>query len=162
MTPTAAQEEQGSAIHASIIVTCDSSEPPSHHAAVEVLVHLAEGVGGHLPLAWDDDANISDGQRGVGLALRGPAVGDVDALGGRAADVGRPTRGRGLDDVTSGLQLLLPLVENPGIQRRRLKFWPLGVKFPKIIRGKALLYIRRGDVRMCLSADYSDPRQRRD
>lgn len=77
---------------------------------------------GHLPLARDDDANISDGQRRVGLALRGPAVGDVDALGGRAADIGRSTRGSCLDDVTSGLQLLLPLIENPGNTMRRLKF----------------------------------------
>lgn len=87
-----------------------------HHAAVEVLVHLAEGVRGNLPLSWDDDANISDSQRRVGLALRGPAVRDVDSLGGRAADIGRPTRGRGLDNVTSRLQLFLPLVENPGTQ----------------------------------------------
>lgn len=77
---------------------------------------------GHLPLARDDDANISNGQRRVGLALRGPAVGDVDALGGRAADIGRPTRGRCLDDVTSGLQLLLPLIENTGNTKRPLKF----------------------------------------
>lgn len=75
---------------------------------------------GHLPLARDDDANISDGQRRVGLALWGAAVGDVDALGGRAADIGRPTRGRRLDNVTSGLQLLLPLVQNPGHTMRRL------------------------------------------
>lgn len=34
----------------------------SHHAAVEVLVHLAEGVRGRLPLARDDDADISDSQ----------------------------------------------------------------------------------------------------
>lgn len=87
-----------------------------HQAAVEVLVHLAEGVRGNLPLSWDDDANISDGQRRVGLALRGPTVGDVDSLGGRAADIGRPTRGRGLDNVTTRLQLFLPLVENPGTQ----------------------------------------------
>lgn len=56
------------------------------------------------------------------LALWGPAVSDVDALGGRAADIGRPTRGRCLDDVTSGLQLLLPLVENTGHKIRRLTF----------------------------------------
>ncbi len=44
-----------------------------------------------FPLAGDDDANISDSQRRVGLALWGTAVGDVDALGGRVADVGRAT-----------------------------------------------------------------------
>lgn len=96
----------------------------SHHAAVQVLVHLAEGVRGHLPLARDDDANIGYGQRRVGLALRSPAVGDVDALGGRAADICRPTRGCGLDDVTSGLQLLLPLVENPGTRGENSQILP--------------------------------------
>jgi len=34
----------------------------SHHAAVEVLVDLAEGVRRRLPLAGDDDADISDSQ----------------------------------------------------------------------------------------------------
>lgn len=63
----------------------------THHAAVEVPVHLAEGVRGRLPLARDDYANISDSQRRVGLALWGAAVGDVDTLGGRVADVGRAT-----------------------------------------------------------------------
>ena len=52
----------------------------SHHAAVEVLVHLAEGVRRRLPLAGDDDAHIRDSQRSVGLALGCAAVGDVDAL----------------------------------------------------------------------------------
>ena len=84
----------------------------SHHAAVEVLVHLAEGVGGYLPLAGDDDADISDSEWSVWLALRSPAVGDVDALGGRVANVGRTTWGRGLDEVTSRLQFLFPLVQN--------------------------------------------------
>ena len=44
----------------------------------------------------------------------GPAVGDVYALGGGATDVGGATRGRGLDDVTARLQLLLPLIEDSG------------------------------------------------
>ncbi len=37
----------------------------SHHAAVEVLLHLAEGVWGRLSLAWDDDADVGDGQGSV-------------------------------------------------------------------------------------------------
>lgn len=82
-----------------------------HHAAVDVLLHLAEGVWRRLALAGDDDADVGDGQRGVHLALRCPAVRDVDALGRIAADVGRPPRGRGLDEVTALLQPLLPLVQ---------------------------------------------------
>lgn len=60
----------------------------SHHAAVEILLHLAEGVRGRLSLARDDDADVGNSQRSVWLALSCPAVGDVDALGGIAADVG--------------------------------------------------------------------------
>lgn len=63
----------------------------SHHAAVEVPVHLAEGVGRRLALPRDDDADIGDGERRVWLALGGAAVRDVDALGRGAADVGRAT-----------------------------------------------------------------------
>lgn len=46
------------------------------------------------------------------LALRGPTVRDVDTLGGVAADVGRPPRGSGLDEVAALLQTLLPLVQH--------------------------------------------------
>lgn len=69
-------------------------------------------MGRRLALAGDDDTDVGDGQRGVHLALRGPAVCDVDALGGVAADVGRPPRGRGLDEVATLLQPLLPLVQH--------------------------------------------------
>lgn len=72
-------------------VCLDISGATSHHAAVEVLVHLAEGVRGHLPLARNDDADISDSQGGVRLALGCTAVGDVDALRGGTADVGGAT-----------------------------------------------------------------------
>lgn len=58
----------------------DVSGVPSHHAAVEVLVHLAEGVRGRLPLARNNDADIGHSQGGVRLALRSAAVRDVDAL----------------------------------------------------------------------------------
>jgi len=87
----------------------------AHHAAVEVLVHLAEGVRRRLALGRHDDADVGDGQRGVRLALGGgAAVRDVDALRRRAADVGRPAVGRGLDEVAARLQTLLPLVQHPG------------------------------------------------
>lgn len=69
----------------------DISGATSHHAAVEVLVHLAEGVRGHLPLARNDNTDIGDSQGGVGLALRRTAVGDVDALRGGTADVSGAT-----------------------------------------------------------------------
>lgn len=85
-----------------------------HHAAVDVLFHLAEGVRRRLALAGNDDTDVGDGQCGVRLALRGPSVCDVDALGGVAADVGRPPRGRGLDEVAALLQTLLPLVQHAG------------------------------------------------
>lgn len=91
---------------------CRASMAFAHHAAVDVLLHLAEGVRRCLALARDDDAHVSDGQRGVHLALRGPAVRDVDALRGVAADVGRPAGGRGLDEVAALLQPLLPLVKH--------------------------------------------------
>lgn len=86
----------------------------SHHAAVQVLVHLAEGVWGRLPFAGDDDAEVGDSEGGVGLALGRPAVRDVDALRGVAADVGWTAGGRGLDEVAALLQTFLPLVQHPG------------------------------------------------
>lgn len=45
------------------------------------------------------------------LILRGSTVCDVDALRGVATDVGRPPRGRGLDEMAALLQTLLPLVQ---------------------------------------------------
>lgn len=84
----------------------------SHHAAVEILVHLAECVWGCLPFARDDNADVGDGEGGVGLALSGPAVGDVDALGGIAADVGWASRGGGLDEMTALLQPFLPFIQH--------------------------------------------------
>ena len=39
----------------------------THHATVEVLVHLAEGVWRRLALAGDDDADVGDGQGVLGL-----------------------------------------------------------------------------------------------
>lgn len=84
----------------------------SHHAAVEILLHLTEGVRGRLSLARDDDADVGDSQGGVWLALRCPAVGDVNALGGVAADVGWTTGGRGLDELAALHQPLLPLIQH--------------------------------------------------
>lgn len=52
----------------------------AHHAAVEVLLHLAEGVRWRLPLARDDDADVGDGQRVLRLHGRCSAEGDEDAL----------------------------------------------------------------------------------
>lgn len=91
----------------------------SHHAAVEILLHLAEGVRGCLSLARDDDADVGDGQSRVWLALRRPAVGDVDALGGIATDVCWTTRGCGLDEVAALLQSLLPLIKHTVGEYRR-------------------------------------------
>lgn len=84
----------------------------THHAAVEVLLHLAEGVWGRLSLAGDDDADVGDGQGAVRLALGRPPVRDVDALRGVAADVGGPAGRRGLDELAALLQTLLPLVQH--------------------------------------------------
>lgn len=66
-----------------------------------------------LPFAGDNDADVRDGQGSVGLALRSAAVGDVNALGGVPADVGRASEGRGLDEVAALLQPLLPLKQHP-------------------------------------------------
>lgn len=84
----------------------------THHAAVKILLHLAEGMRGRLTLARDDDADVSDSQSGVLLALRRPPVGDIDALWGITADVGRTARGCGLDEVAALLQSLLPLIQH--------------------------------------------------
>lgn len=84
----------------------------THHAAVEILLHLAEGVRRRFSLAWNNDADVGDSQGGVRLALRRPSVGDIDALGGVATDVGWATEGCGLDEVAALLQPLLPLVQH--------------------------------------------------
>lgn len=86
----------------------------SHHAAVEIPLHLAEGVGGHLSFARDNDADIGDGEGGVWLTLWRPAIGDVDSLRRVAADVGRAAGGCALDEVASLLQPLLPLIQYAG------------------------------------------------
>lgn len=52
----------------------------THHATVEVLVHLAEGVRRRLSLAGDDDADVGDGQGVLGLDVRSTAEVDEDAL----------------------------------------------------------------------------------
>lgn len=91
-----------------------------YHAAVEVLLHLAEGVWWRLAFAGNDDADVSDGQGGVRLALWRPAVRDVDTLGGIAADVGRTARGCGLDEVAALLQPLLPLIQHTVDGTRRM------------------------------------------
>lgn len=68
---------------------------------------------GRLPFAGDDDADVGDGEGGVGLALGRPSVGDVDALRGIAADVGRTTRGGGLDEMAALFQPFLPFIQHP-------------------------------------------------
>lgn len=84
----------------------------SHHAAVQILLHLAEGVGRCLSLARDDDADVSDSQGSMWLDLRCPAVGDINALRGNATDIGWTTRGCGLDEVATMLQSLLPCIQH--------------------------------------------------
>lgn len=54
-----------------------------------------------LSLAGDDDADVGDSQSSVWLTLWCPAVGNIDALGRVAADVGWTTAGCGLDEVTA-------------------------------------------------------------
>lgn len=90
----------------------------SHHAAVEILLHLAESVRRRLSLARDNDADVGDGQGGVRLALGRPPIGDVDALGGIATDVSRAAAGCGLDYVAALLQSLLPLVQHAAGMRQ--------------------------------------------
>lgn len=46
----------------------------THYASVEVLLHPAEGVGGHLPLAGQKEGDVCDPQGVEGLGLWGPAV----------------------------------------------------------------------------------------
>lgn len=56
----------------------------------------------------------------MGLALSCPSVGDVDALGGIAADVGWTTGGGGLDEMTALFQPFLPFIQHsvgPGGKR---------------------------------------------
>lgn len=60
----------------------------------------------------NDNTNVCDGERGMRMTLGRAAVRDVDPLRGRAAEVGRAARRCGLDDVTSWLQLLPPLIED--------------------------------------------------
>lgn len=67
---------------------------------------------GRLPFAWDDDADVGDSEGRMELAFSCPPVGDVDALGGIAADVGWATRGRGLDEMTALLQTFLPFIQH--------------------------------------------------
>lgn len=67
---------------------------------------------GRLPFARDDNADVRDSEGRVGLALSCPAVGDVDALGGIAADVGWASRGGGLDEMTALLQPFLPFIQH--------------------------------------------------
>lgn len=92
--------------------------PSAHHAAVQIPLHLTEGVGRRLPFARDDDADVSDSQSSVRLDLGRPAVRDINALGGIATDVGWTTRGGGLDEVAPMLQSLFPFVQHAGGGRR--------------------------------------------
>lgn len=86
----------------------------THHATVEVLLHLAEGVRRRLPLAGDDDTDVGDGQRVLRLHERCAAEGDEDALrvGRAVVDVGAAAVGRGLDDLAALDEALLALVED--------------------------------------------------
>lgn len=54
----------------------------THYASVEVLLHPAEGVGCHLPLAGQQEGDVCDPQGVEGLGLWGPAVGQEGAVGG--------------------------------------------------------------------------------
>lgn len=86
----------------------------THHATVEVLLHLAEGVWRRLPLAGDNDADVGDGQWVLRLHERRAAEGDEDALwvGRAVVDVGAAAVGRGLDDLAALDETLLALVED--------------------------------------------------
>lgn len=86
---------------------------PAHHAGVEVLDHLAEGVWWRLAFTANDDAHVSDCQSVLRPDCRGSAEGQEDALrGGRAVvHVGAAAIGRGLNDLTVLDQPLLTLIE---------------------------------------------------
>lgn len=71
-------------------------------------------MGRCLSLARDDDADVSDGQSSMRLDLRSSAVGDINALGGIATNIGWTTRGCGLDEVATVLESLLPFIQHAG------------------------------------------------
>lgn len=75
----------------------------THHATVEVLVHLAKGMRRYLPFTRDYDADVRHGEGVLRLDGRRPAQGDEDALrGGRAVvDVGAAAVRRRLDDLAA-------------------------------------------------------------
>lgn len=74
-----------------------------------------------LALAGDDDADVRHGQRVLRLDQRRSAEGDEDALGGGGAvvDVGAAAVRRGLDDLASLDEALLPFVQHADKQSGR-------------------------------------------
>lgn len=86
----------------------------THHATVQVLLHLAEGVRWRLALAGDDDADVRHRQRVLRLDRWRSTEGDEDALrGGRAVvDVGAAAVRRGLDDLAALDQTVFTLIQH--------------------------------------------------
>lgn len=93
----------------------------SHHAAIEVLLHFTEGVWRYLSFAWNNDADVSHCQSSMWLALWCSAIRNIDPLGRVAADVGGTSWRRGLYEVTTLFQTLLPLIQNSERQRKKLQ-----------------------------------------
>lgn len=86
----------------------------THHADVEVLLHLAEGMWWRLALAGDDDADVCHCQGVLRLDGRCSTEGDEDALrvGGAVVDIGAAAVRCGLDDLAALDQTLLALVQH--------------------------------------------------
>lgn len=86
----------------------------THHATVQVLLHLAEGVRWRLALAGDDDTDVRHRQGILRLDRRCSTEGDEDALrGGRAVvDIGTAAVRRGLDDLAALDQTVFTLIQH--------------------------------------------------
>ena len=96
----------------------------THHANVEVLVHLAEGMWWRLALAGDDDADVCHCQGVLRLDGWCSAEGDENALrgGGAVVDVGAAAIRCGLDDLAALDQTLLTLVQDTDKHNQRCKY----------------------------------------
>lgn len=91
-----------------------SMEEKTHHAAVEVLIHLTKGMWRRLALAGDNDADVRNCQGVLRLDGRRSAESDEDALrgGGAVVDVGAAAVRCGLDDLAALDQSLLPFIQH--------------------------------------------------
>jgi len=93
---------------------------PTHHATVEVLVHLAESMRRSLALVCDDDADVSHSQWVLGLDRVSSAVCDEYALRCRRAVVNICTAAKrcGLNDFTTLNDTLFSLIQDPTTKKK--------------------------------------------